>query len=206
MKLFLASYFAKVAPLLPNFLHEDCSGKSVAFIPTASNVEAVTFYIGADKKAMQKLGLTIHELDISKEPKEDIERTLRECDYIFVDGGNTFYLLQELKRTGSDKLVAEHIKAGKPYIGASAGSMILSPDISYVQAMDNPKKAPELENFRALGVIDFYPLPHVNNFPFKKAAKKIQEQYSGQLELCPIDNSQVILVEGTDKRVIGIGG
>lgn len=202
-KLFLSSYFTKVAQLLPGFLGEDCTGKTVAFIPTASNVEKITFYIGSDKKAMQKLGLIIDELDIAKEPKEVIERKLTECDYIFVDGGNTFYLLQEMKRSGSDKLIVKQIESGKPYIGASAGSMILSQDITYVQPMDNPKQAPDLDGFKALGAIDFYPLPHVNNFPFKKVAQNIREQYA-DLDLCPIDNSQVILVEGSSRKVSGV--
>lgn len=202
-KLFLSSYFAEVAQLLSDFLGQDCNGKSVAFIPTASNVEKVTFYIGADKKALRSLGMTVHELDIAKEPKDVIERTLKECDYIFVDGGNTFYLLQELKNSGADKIIIDQIKAGKPYIGASAGSMVLSPDISYVEGMDSPKPATSLESFKALNVIDFYPLPHVNNFPFKKAAQKIKEQYGDKLDLCAIDNSQVILVEGTNRRVAG---
>ncbi|WP_252346614.1 Type 1 glutamine amidotransferase-like domain-containing protein, partial [Listeria monocytogenes] len=38
-------------------------------------------------------------------------------DFIYVTGGNTFFLLQELKRTGADKLILEEIAKGKLYIG-----------------------------------------------------------------------------------------
>lgn len=39
MKLFLTSYFAETAPLLPACLNENMQGKTVAFIPTAARVE-----------------------------------------------------------------------------------------------------------------------------------------------------------------------
>ena len=48
-KLFLASYFKKVAGLLEEFANEELKGKTVTFIPTASNFEKVNFcfiYIG----------------------------------------------------------------------------------------------------------------------------------------------------------------
>ena len=52
----------------------------------------------------------------------------------------------------------------------------------------------ELENFDSLGVVDFYPVPHHTNFPFKKAVEKIIKEYSTTLDLRPISNKQVITV------------
>jgi dipeptidase E len=93
--------------------------------------------------------------------------------YVGVEGGNTFFLLQELKRSGADKLIVEHINRGKIYIGASAGSMIVSKDIEYAKYMDDPAVAEDLNNdFSALSIVDFYIVPHYANFPFKKAAEK----------------------------------
>ena len=195
-KLFLASYFSGVVKLLPEFMNNACSGKKVVFIPTASIVEKVTFYVGTDKKALEKLGLIIDELEISKASPDEIETKINSADYIFVEGGNTFFLLQELKRTGTDKLIIKHINKGKLYIGASAGSMILSKDIEYVKYMDSTGAAPELKNeFTALSVVDFCVVPHYTNFPFKKVAEKIIEEYSGKLDLRPISNNQVITVD-----------
>jgi dipeptidase E len=195
-KLFLSSYFAGVAKLLPDFIGTSCDGLNCVFIPTASNVEKVTFYIGTDKKALEKLRINIDELDISKAPKETIKTKIANADIIFVEGGNTFFLLQELKRTGTDKLIIEHINKGKPYIGASAGSMIVSKDIEYVKHMDNPDAAKDLHNdFLALSLVDFCIVPHCNNFPFKKAAAKIISEYSETLDLRPIHNAQVVIVK-----------
>ncbi|MDR2151478.1 MAG: peptidase E, partial [Helicobacteraceae bacterium] len=62
-KLFLSSYFSGAAKLFADFA--DYASKKVVFIPTASLVEKVTFYVDADKKALAKLGVFVDELEIS---------------------------------------------------------------------------------------------------------------------------------------------
>ncbi|GHV38031.1 putative peptidase Lmo0363 [Synergistales bacterium] len=193
MKLFLSSYFSGVASLFPAFTNNACSGKKVVFIPTASIPEKVVFYVDADKKSLTKLGLAIDELDVSSAPYDEMASRISDADYIFVEGGNTFFLLQELKRSGADKLIIEHINKGKLYIGASAGSMVVSKNIEYVKYMDDPAAAPDLNgDFSALSVVDFYIVPHCANAPFKKAAEKILAAYSDKLDLRPISNNQAI--------------
>ena len=200
-KLFLASSFKDVAGIFEEFANEDLKGKRVTFIPTASLTESVKFYVGAGRKALEKLGLSVDELEVSKATAEEISRKLKENDYIYITGGNTFFLLQELKKTGADKILVEQINSGKLYIGESAGAMIVSPNIEYVKDMDSIKKAPELETLSALSVVDFYPLPHYTNFPFKKAVEKIIAKYDSALKLYPISNSQAILLSGNEVKV-----
>lgn len=195
-KLFLASSFKDVASLLPNFAKEDLKGKTVTFIPTASIPESVKFYVGSGKKALEKLGLTVDELELTKATVEEISDKLHKNNYIYITGGNTFFLLQELRKTGADKIITEEVLSGKLFIGESAGSMIVSPNIEYAKDMDSPKKAPDLDTFSALNLVDFYPLPHHTNFPFKKAVEKIISKYESGLKLYPISNTQVILVNG----------
>ncbi|GHT24952.1 putative peptidase Lmo0363 [Bacteroidia bacterium] len=200
-RLFLSSFFSGVAKIFPDFAKEDIVGKTVTFIPTAAIPEKIKFYVGADRKALQKIGLIVDELEITTATNEEISNKLRQNDYIFISGGNTFFLLQELKKTGTDKIIIEEINAGKIYIGASAGSMILSPNIEYVKDLDNCKKAPELNNYAALSVVDFYPLPHHTNFPFKKAVEKVISKYESTLQLLPISNAQTITVNGNDIKI-----
>ncbi len=195
-KLFLSSSFADVANLFPDFAKEELKGKKVTFIPTASLPEKVVFYVKAGKKALEKLGLIVDELEITKAANKEISNKLQNNDYIYVTGGNTFFLLQELKMTGTDKIITEQINSGKIYIGESAGSIILSPNIEYVKDMDECKKTPELKDYSALSIVKFYPLPHHTNFPFKKAVEKIISKYDSKFKLVPISNSQVIIVNG----------
>ena len=200
-KLFLSSSFKDVAKVFAEFANEDLKGKTVTFIPTASIPEKVVFYVEAGKKALEKLGLTVDELEISTATSEEITNKLQKNEYIYISGGNTFFLLQELKRTGADKIIADQVNSGKIYIGESAGSMIVSPNVEYAKDLDDSKKAPDLISFDALHLLDFYPLPHHTNFPFKKAVEKIISKYAAGLKLYPISNSQAILVEGTEIKI-----
>lgn len=200
--MFLSSSFSDVAKLLPDFVGESLIGKTVTFIPTAANVEKINFYVKSGKKALEKMGLIVDELDVSVSTKKEIEGKLKKNDYIYISGGNTFFLLQELQKKDVIKLFAEQIESGKLYIGESAGSMIIAPNVEYVQAMDSIKAAPELHSFEALNVVDFYPVPHHTNFPFKKAVEKIISKYDCQISLKVISNAQVILVEGDKIQIV----
>lgn len=200
--MFLASYFAKVADLLPEFLDGSLEGKKVAFIPTASLPEKVTFFVEGDKKALEKLGMIVENVEVSTAPWRSISKTLDESDIVFVSGGNTFFLLQEMRKTKADAAILELIKGGKPYIGSSAGSIVLAPDIRYIERMDSPKKAPELKDSAGLGAIDFYPLPHYGNSPFKKIGELIKAEYGDTLAIEAIGNHQAIAVRGNQRRVM----
>jgi dipeptidase E len=97
-KLFLTSSAAKVLPLLPGFLSTDASHMSVAFIPTAADLYEDKWFVEDDKKALLDLGFQIVLVDIKNEETAVITQKLQSADIIFVAGGNTFYLLQELQR------------------------------------------------------------------------------------------------------------
>jgi peptidase E len=137
-KLFLASFFKDVAQLFPEFAGQDIQGKRVTFIPTASIHEKLRFYVGADRKALKKIGLIVDELEVS---------------------------------------------------------------IEYIKAMDNCFAAPDLKAFTALNIVDFYPVPHHTNFPFKKTVEKIITKYGAELKLYPISNKQTIFVDGNTVEV-----
>lgn len=196
--LFLTSSFKDVVPLFTEF-ESNLQGKTVTFIPTASKVEEVVFYVEAGKKALEDLGLIVEELDVATETLEEITAVLKKNDFIYVTGGNTFFLLQELKQSGADKLILEEIAKGKLYIGESAGAVIMSPNISYIQSMDSAKKATNLTNYDALNLVDFSILPHYNNVPFKEVTQKIVADYAGKSTMRPISNQEAIFVR--DKEV-----
>ena len=195
-KIFLCSSFADVAPLLPESVPTSLSGKTVAFIPTASIHEEYTQYVEDGKNALVSLGLVVRELEITQCEKKEIVEVLNDCDCIYISGGNTFFLVQELRRTGTDKLIVEQVEKGKLYIGESTGAMIFAPSIEYAKRMDdNLLLTPDFEDFTGLGVVDFYPVVHFNSFPFEEATQIIIQE-NNHLPLKPITNEQAIVVLG----------
>ena len=198
--LFLTASFADVAEHLPAFIGEALTGKNVAFIPTACDVEDITFFMENDRNAFRQLGIHIDELDLAAMPRAELAQKIATCDFIFVGGGNTFYLLQELKRTGLDAIIKAAVENGKPYIATSAGSMVVCPDIAYGADMDTPDKAPQLASTKALHLVDFHILPHYGEEPFADLTRSIYAKYRDTLDIRPIANHQYITVRGTDIR------
>lgn len=200
-KLFLSSSFAHVSKLLEPFLGETLSNKTITVIPTASNLEEYKAYVENDIAALQELGAITHILDVSIASTPQIEEAITRNDLIYVSGGNTFYLLQEIKKSNADRIIIAEIMNGKPYIGASAGSAILSNNIEYMEIMDDSFKAKHLTNYDALNIVDFYPLPHHTNEPFIKAVEDTITRYDTQINLIPISNTEVITVMGDSVEI-----
>ncbi|MCM3511525.1 Type 1 glutamine amidotransferase-like domain-containing protein [Carnobacterium inhibens] len=194
VKMFLTSSFIDVVEQFREFVKEDLNGKTVTFIPTASIPEEIDHYVYSAKEVFTNLGIVVEELDISTASLEEIKEKLEQNNFIYVSGGNTFYLLQELRRSGADKIIIKQVEQGKLYIGESAGTVVTSPNINYINLIDDKEKAPDLDTFEGLNLINFYPVPHYNNEPFKKVVADLITQYDSNLNIVPFSNSEVIRV------------
>lgn len=200
-RMFLVSMFQTVSNLLKT-IEPDLKNKTVTYIPTASKVEKLGFFVKISKWKLKRLGLAVDELEVSEASYEMIVSKLEKNDIIYVTGGNTFYLLQELRRNGADKILIREIEKGKLYIGESAGAIIAAPDIGYSAKMDCAEKAPDLREYSGLNLIDFYVVPHYKNWEMGKAAEEIIHTYSNSLDLKIIRDTQAILVEDKKVRIL----
>ncbi len=63
-------------------------------------------------------------------------RDLAPYDAIYIGGGNTFFLLQQLRIHQLDRALDQFIQEGKPVYGGSAGAIILGYDISSCAHID----------------------------------------------------------------------
>ena len=131
-----------------------------------------------------------------------MKEKLLKAEIIFISGGNTFYLLQELKRKNLISYLKERIENGLLYIGESAGSVITSPNIEYASLADDKTLAKELSDYTGMNLIDFYIVPHFGEEPFAESSEKIVELYKDKLDLKLINNKEVILIENDDFRII----
>lgn len=203
-RLFLASLFKDVSHLFVDFANEELVGKTVTFIPTAALPEQLDFHIKYSKELLSEMGLVVDELEISTATHLDIVSKLENNDYIYVAGGNTFFLLQEMNRTGAGNLIKMQINAGKLFVGESAGAILLAPHIAYSKETDNPLAAPQLHTYEALNIIDFYPVPHYKNPPLQEAVDMVISKYGAELPLIPFSNSQAILILGEEMQIVSV--
>ena len=122
-RLLLVSMFQNVTGLLKE-IEPDLEGKTVTYIPTASRVERLGFLARMSRWVLRGMGLRVDAVDVSTAPYEAMRRAFEGNDLVFIVGGNTFYLLQELRKSGADKLLCEAVRAGKLCIGESAGAIV----------------------------------------------------------------------------------
>jgi len=184
-------------------MKEEIEMKKVLFIPTASIYEEYKGYVGSARKLFKKLGAALTEMDISKEDYASIEAAFNDADIIYFTGGNSFFLLEQLRKNGVDKLLKEELNKGKLFIGESAGAIVCAPDIKYIEMMDEKPGDYSLTDDGGLSLINFYVLPHYLTAPFKKVTEKILEQFN-DLDICPINNSQAVIVEEGSKGIVEI--
>ena len=143
----------------------------------------------------------VTEIDISTEAYSTIQSVFEDADVIYFTGGNSFFLIDQLLKTETDELLKKELANGKLMIGESAGAIICAPTIQYIEQMDEKPEDYSQEDDAGLDLIDFYVLPHYLTAPFKKTTEKIVAAFS-DLNLCPINNKQAIIVDGSESKVI----
>ena len=118
-------------------------------------------------------------------------------DFIWIMGGNTFYLNYKIHKTGFDKTLKSAVANGLVYGGTSAGAVIAGPTIHGAENVDDLKDAPQVI-WDGLGLVDFGIVPH---WGMEKYAKELEKMYE---EMQPYV-SQVIKLSNED-AVIDIDG
>ena len=198
----LTSSLYESIELVKNFLDKNTESKKILFIPTATNVDEYKKYIHLTQKVFEDFGYEVENFDVSIFSEEIAKEKLSEAKIVFISGGNTFYLLQELKRKNLTSYLKERIENGLLYIGESAGSVIAAPDIEYASIVDDKTLATELNDYTGLNLVDFYIVPHFEEEPFVEGSRKTVELYKDKLDLKLINNKEAILVENNNFTII----
>lgn len=173
----------------------------IGFIPTASELATDRWYMEKYRDYFIKEKYDLINIDITNETKDKILNKFNSSDVIFVPGGNTFYLLQQLKKRDVFQDLISFAK-NKIYIGVSAGACIACPNIEYLEKFDNKDEAVDLVSYDAMNLINGYILPHYN--AKEKYSKLIDEVVNEHKEVnyLVLTNEQAIIVEDKDNYKI----
>ena len=153
-----------------NFLG-DISNTKVLFIPnekaTLEKINSAKYYDRLEECGFSRKNIYIFN---KYEPSKFINLDI---DTIYVSGGNTFKILKILKDTKFDKEIVKYINNGVKYIGGSAGTHIVTKNISHVLPFDENNT--DLEDFNALGLFDGIIFCHYNDDRKKYVEKSLKE-------------------------------
>lgn len=149
-----------IGVVLQGMFDKSPSDVKVGFIPTAANVEPYNKdWVVSQFNQLQRYGF--YQIDIVDIAADGVDwRTrLDACDMLWLSGGNTFYLLDQVRKTGFDTWLKENIDS-KVYVGGSASTILVTPTIKIADGVDN--NVVGLKDFTGLGLVDFEINVHCN--------------------------------------------
>jgi len=123
-----------------------------AFLGRARRVAFVPFAAHDHDAYTAKVRERLARMDLDVIPIDDLDR----ADAIFVGGGNTFRLLKTLYDRDLLTPIRDRVRAGLPYLGASAGTVIAAPTMQTT----NDMSIVEPPSFASFGFVDFQINPH----------------------------------------------
>ena len=115
-------------------------------------------------------------------------------------GGNTYYLLEAMNQINFQDVLDVFFKRGGIYLGSSAGSIVMCPDIDFIREMEEPEKA-NLESTTAHDLIDFSIVPHVNQKKFHHAFEDILSGANKDKKTISLRDDQALWIEDDYMRV-----
>lgn len=143
-----SGYLDHAAAEIQDFLGPDV--RRVLFVPFALRDRAG--YARQARERLAAMGYSAESIEATTSPAEAVAS----AEAIFIGGGNTFRLLDSLQKTGLLSAIRKRVRAGTPYLGSSAGSIVACPTLQTTK--DMPIVQPG--SFEALGLVDFQISPH----------------------------------------------
>lgn len=131
----------------------------------------------------KELGYNTSVLDLVTSSDKQSRDRLYGSDFVWITGGNTFYLNYRVQKTGFDKHIRDAISNGLVYGGNSAGAIIAGPSLHGTENIDDPNAAPEVI-WNGMHLVDFGIVPHWGMEKYGQSLKKMKaelEPYVPQL-------------------------
>lgn len=208
-KLFLASSFRALLAdkTLKNELLKFISKKPenilIAHIPNASDPQKDKSYVKDSTDQLEAMGMKIKKIDLRKENETSLKEKIADCDVIFVNGGNAFYLLDIVKKSGFGKILPSLLDQNKIYIAASAGSYVVCATIEAAGWKPADINVVGLKDLRGLNLVPFIITAHYNREKYREPVESSVKKT--KLPVVALYDTQAIEVEGDKYRVVGTG-
>src|SRR3989338_1890001 len=175
----------------------------MAYITTASKGATNLDYMERAKNIFATNKYNYEELDIEGKDEKWLSEYLKGFDVVYVQGGNTYYLLRAIRESGFDKAIKKLLPQGLIYIGTSAGSDAACPTIE-IMGWKRPN------DYNRFGVTD---LTRMNIVPLMLSVhyepeyrellrKKIK---NSKIPVRILTDDQAILVKDEDYQLVGKG-
>ncbi len=173
----------------------------VAIIPTAAVKEKKSHprVVQAKDQFIEFGAKEVTCIDIEDDPAKNLEK----YDVIYLAGGNPFYLLYHLKKSGADNMIMKSVDTDTVIVGTSAGALVLGPHIKIVRYLTPLiEEGIVLDNINGLGAFSFPIMPHSNRedlFPHETSLEERLDLFEKETEekVERIKDEEAMVVKGS---------
>lgn len=128
----------------------------VALVTTAAEHKEKSPFVLRQKGFIEKqLRASVEMVDI-----ETGAVNLDPYDIVYIVGGNTFHLIKCARTVDMKETLQRFLAQNKVVVGASAGALILGPDISIAAEVNPDDRIEDTLNYEGLGLVDQIIYPH----------------------------------------------
>lgn len=181
-----------------DFLRNDVADKKVAIITTASIEKEENEFAVLARSQFFEMGFeSVIFFDIETQSPEE----LAGFDVIYVNGGNTYFLLHWAKKSGFDKVILDFVGRGGLYVGVSAGSLIAGNSIEVLNYVGGDENLIGLGDLSGIGLLEYAIMPHYDKEKMEQAILEYEE--GSDVEVIRIaDGEAVITGVGEDSYFV----
>lgn len=125
-------------------------------------------------------------------------------DIIHLGGGNTFYFLKHLRKSGMLPLLQKYVKDGGILTGLSAGAIMMTPTITTASfpPFDRDDNDEKIKDYQSLGLVNFEFFPHyLNSMRYREAMIKRSRKSKIPLYACP--NGNGLIIKNNELQIVG---
>lgn len=207
-KLFLTSQSQYVAHSIGTKLGDELSKPAVFITTTIHDKPHSDLRWHMENRAkLANAGFHFDDYDIAGKTSAQLKADLAQYEIMYVEGGNSYYLLQESQKNNFGEYVKQRVESGMIYIGCSAGSIIMGPDIEPVRRAETTPLAPDLRGTKAFNIVNFVIMPHWGSEDRRALYNdyRIQHIYHEDYPYIMLNDNQYVEVTDDWYKIIDVG-
>jgi dipeptidase E len=175
----------------------------IVIVPTAAKYRGDSYRKYSVRNLLIEFGILKKNTKILEIDKPVSYSDFEDFDSILVGGGNNYYLLDHIRKSGFDKVLTRFLEKGV-YVGISAGSMVVGPNIEISKMGD--KNMINLKDLTGLNYVDFEVAPHkdVPRFIERGRTEKAVKEFAKTVpyDIVSITDDQAVVVVDGKRKII----
>jgi len=178
--------------ILKQIFPEELKNKVLAYMPSDGS-NPPQKYIDEWKSYAERYDADFNLINNFQIASKEERNKLLGSNILVISGGNTFKLLDNLRKSGLDKIIVEFTKKESFVMsGFSAGALVLTPTIEILDLVKHDINEVGLKDLSGLNIVNFEVLPHYSEHEHKDLLNEYKNQTKNEVKEISDEDSIII--------------